>query len=423
MSFHWKFEMKNSFKLLTRCIAFVGFTVSSFSFLNTQVYAADLVGDYKPGNPIYDRWDHFYKIEQTDSKQAEEILNELSQLTPQDIKVWKSLTYLQIREQKPEQALFSVTRATQLAPEDEQLQLQQAYLLNQLQRNDEALPIFKKLTHSKQTDIAEKANQAVNNLSGGTAVKSTFKDIYFAPSYESRFDDGIFPLKIRYGKNYDQGRAQLYGFLSFNRDTQSTGLNNSNSAETKIFDENAVVAGFGVNYQPWQTVPMRFYAEVGGSYDLIDRPENNNPQKTRSKFRESITAGAAAYQEWYANPNIEQRHIFNDYFTDFYGNVATYSREDYNVIADLRLRSGFNLYRGEVGTVQAYAKLHTLADSEGESYNNLFEVGPGIAWQPFNYLPVKLRLERLYGYYLKDDNNGQDHYNNTRVEMVLYKDF
>ncbi|MCU4578371.1 hypothetical protein KTJ34_13130 [Acinetobacter courvalinii] len=365
---------------------------------------------YKPGNPIYDRWDKFYKLEQSQPEEAEKILLELGQLTPQDLKVWKSLTYLQIRLNKQNEAIQSVRKAEQLAPQDEQLKLQEAYLLNQQKRNKEALVIFKDLSASSDPEMASKAQQAVQNLST-SAVPSTFKDVYFAPSYESRYDDFIFPLKMRYGRNLDNGRAQVYGFVNLNRDTKSKG-----GVRPEIIDENAVTVGVGANYQPWQSIPVRAYLEVGGSYDLIDR--------NRDKFRESVVGGVTGYQEWYANPAVDQRTLWNDYFTDLYGNVASYSREDYNVIADLRLRSGFNLYRGEAGTVQAYGKLHTLADSEGENYNNLFEYGAGVAWQPFNYIPVKLRVERLYGHYFKDAlADGTDRYNNTRTELVFYKSF
>ncbi|MDF2417397.1 hypothetical protein GWP85_07690 [Acinetobacter beijerinckii] len=366
--------------------------------------------EYKPGNPVYDRWDKFYKLESNQPETAEKTLIELSEITPLDVKVWKSLTYLQIRLNKPDQALNSVRRASQLAPNDDQLKLQQAYLLNQLKKDKEALVLFKDLTTSPNSDIAEKAQQAVQNLRGST-VPSTFKDVYFAPSYESRYDDFIFPLKMRYGKNLDSGRAQVYGFLNLNRDTKSKG-----GVRPEIIDENAVTLGVGANYQPWQSVPVRAYLEVGGSYDLIDR--------NRDKFRESIVGGVTGYQEWYANPNTDQRTLLNDYFTDFYGNIATYSREDYNVIADLRLRSGFNIYRGETGIVQAYGKLHALADSKSENYNNLYEYGAGVAWQPFNYVPVKLRVERLYGHYFKDAlADGTEDYNNTRTELVFYRDF
>ena len=379
-------------------------------FAATNQYVQEGDADYKPGNPIYDRWDRFYQLEQSQPEQAEKILIELSELTPNDAKVWKSLTYLQIRLNKQNEALLSVRKASQLLPQEDQLKLQEAYLLNQLKRDNDALPIFKSLTQSSDIQIATKAQEAVKNLSG-PQVNPIFKDIYFAPSYESRYDDFIFPLKMRYGKNSQNGRAQIYGFLNLNRDTKSKG-----GIRPEIIDENAVTVGVGANYQPWISLPIRAYVEVGGSYDLIDR--------NRDKFRESVVGGVTGYQEWYANPALEQRTVWNDYFTDLYGNVASYSREDYNVIADFRLRSGLNVYRGELGTVQAYGKLHTLADSKGENYNNLFEYGAGVAWQPFNYVPVKLRVERLYGHYFKDAlADGTENYNNTRTELVFYKDF
>lgn len=402
-------NMKN--KLLSHSLFVLGVILPiQYGFSAQPDFVKEGDPAYKPGHPVYDRWDKFYQLEKTQPEQAEKILIELTELTPQDIKVWKSLTYLQIRLNKQNEAIQSVRKAVQLAPQDDQLKLQEAYLLNQQKRNQEALSVFKGLTTSSDPEIATKAQQAVQNLQGAT-VKTTFRDIYFAPSYESRYDDFIFPLKVRYGKNLDGGRAQIYGFLNLNRDTKSKG-----GVRPEIIDENAVTAGVGANYQPWVSLPIRAYLEVGGSYDLIDR--------NRDKFRESVVGGVTGYQEWNASPELAQHSIWNDYFTDLYGNVASYSREDYNVIADFRLRSGLNVYRGETGTVQAYGKLHALADSKGENYNNLFEYGAGVAWQPFNYVPVKLRVERLYGHYLKDAlADGRDSYNNTRTELVFYKDF
>lgn len=321
-----------------------------------------LIKNINTGNPIYDKWDQFYKIEKTQPENAEKLLLELGEMTPQDIKIWKSLTYLQIRLGKQDAALQSLRKAEALDPADDNLKLQEAYLLNSQKNNKEALMVFKELTQSKDADIATKATQAVKNLSGGE-VKTYFRDVYFAPSYESRYDDVIFPLKARYGKNLDNGRAQVYGFLNLNRDTQSQG-----GVRPEIIDENAVTLGVGANYQPWTSIPVRMYLEVGGSYDLIDR--------NRDKFRESVVGGVAGYQEWYSQNSCNQSLCINDYFTDLYGNVATYSREDYNIIGDLRLRTGLNVYKGETGTVQAYMKLHGLADSKDEYYNNLFEYGP-----------------------------------------------
>jgi len=407
-------KMKNSktIKSLTRSFIVIGSIYPALGLITIEnTFAQEIVSqEYKPGNPIYDKWDQFYKIEKTQPENAEKILLELGEMTPADIKVWKSLTYLQIRIGKQDAALQSLRKAEALDPTDDTLKLQEAYLLNSQKKNKEALVVFKELKQSKDTDIADKATQAVKNLSGGE-VKTYFRDVYFAPSYESRYDDVIFPLKVRYGKNLDNGRAQVYGFLNLNRDTQSQG-----GVRPEIIDENAVTLGVGANYQPWTSIPVRMYLELGGSYDLIDR--------NRDKFRESVVGGVTGYQEWNSQNNCDTSLCFNDYFTDLYGNVATYSREDYNVIGDLRLRTGLNVYKGETGTVQAYLKLHGLADSKDEYYNNLFEYGPGISWQPFNYQPIKLRVERLYGNYFKDvPVNTKDHYNNTRVELVFYKDF
>jgi thioredoxin-like negative regulator of GroEL len=52
----------------------------------------------------------------------------------------------QIRLNKQNEAIQSVRKAL-LDPQDQQLKLQEAYLLNQQNRNTEALVIFKNLTH------------------------------------------------------------------------------------------------------------------------------------------------------------------------------------------------------------------------------------------------------------------------------------
>lgn len=73
----------------------------------------------------------FIKLNSLNRKKQKKILVELSKLTPTDIKVWKSLTYLQIRLEKREEALQSLRQARNLAPQDDTLKLQEAYLLNQ----------------------------------------------------------------------------------------------------------------------------------------------------------------------------------------------------------------------------------------------------------------------------------------------------
>ncbi len=54
---------------------------------------------------------NFIKLKKTQPENAEKLLLELGEMTPQDIKVWKSLTYLQIRLRKQDAALQSLRKS------------------------------------------------------------------------------------------------------------------------------------------------------------------------------------------------------------------------------------------------------------------------------------------------------------------------
>src|SRR5690606_21153803 len=363
----------------------------------------------------YILWEQYYQVEQKDFEQATQLLQQISQKSPRDPKVWKTWTYLEMRKNNNTEALIYIDRTLELTPDDEQLLLQKAYLLNAAQRNPEALEIFKKLQSSSNPETAAKAQQAVLNLNGTTSgqTKNTFADIYFSPSFEGRYDTAILPLKLRYGRYWgEKNRGQIYGFANINRDTQSTG-----GARPEIIDQNAAIVGVGTNYRPWEW-PLYLYLELGGSYDLIDL--------NRDKFRESINFGLTGYQEWYwhdsetSHSPVTQK---TQYFAELYGNTASYSREDYNVIGDLRLRTGWNFNRDHLGNIQTYLKLHTINDSNNEFYNNLAELGPGIAWQPVDF-PVKLSIEQMYGKYVNGaPESGKRTFDNTRVELTYYWSF
>ncbi len=373
---------------------------------------------YQPGDPEYDFWAQFYDAEKNHPAQAESYLLKLAELTPAKPEVWKSLTYLRLREGRKPEALDALRKARALQPGDEQLALQEAYLLNDLGRNEESLAAFEKLAKSSDAKVAATACQAIVNIRPllTRQLKAPyFADVYASPSYESRFDDVVVPLKLRAGRYFGpDNRGQAYGFVSANRDSQSKG-----GARPEIFDENAAVVGVGANYRPFARVPVLAYLEVGGSYDLIDRG--------RSRFRESVVAGLTGFQEWgdtssYCGDRCETP--FTPY-ADLYGNVATYSREDYNVLADLRLRFGLNLVKSPAGRLQGYLKLHGVNDTDRVFYNNIIEYGPGLAWHFPTSFPLVLRVESLSGQYLSGAGTpgAKDNYHNNRVELTFYKSF
>jgi len=373
--------------------------------------------DYGPGDPVYDLWAQYYVQEKTDPVAAESTLIKLTQAVPDHADVWKSLTYLRLRENKKKEALDALLVARKLQPQDEQLALQEAYLRDDLKQKKEALALFEQLSHSSDAKTAKIACQAVANLKPQVNRVTTppyFADIYASPSYEGRFDDGVIPLKARYGRYFDDNRGQVYTFLTINRDTRSRG-----GARPEIFDENAAILGVGANYQVFRDIPILAYAETGGSYDLIDQ--------NRSRFRGSLVAGLTGYQEWGDTApycGTACRVPLTPY-ADLYGNVATYSRENYDVLGDFRLRGGFNLLQSPLGRVQAYLKLHNVSDTKNTYYDNIFEFGPGLAYTLPNGIPLVFRFESLSGRYLKGTGGvaERDTYHNNRIELTYYKSF
>lgn len=392
--------------------------LSGLVFSVLALNSAQALADYAPGDPVYDLWASYYQQEKSDPATAETTLLKLTEKTPDNVVVWKTLMYLRLNLGHKEAALDALHKARALAPDDEQLALQEAYLLNDLKRNQESLQLFEQLTHAHDAKIAETACQAVVNLR--TLVNRKFQppyfaDVYSAPSYEGRYDDGVVPFKARIGRYYgDDNRGQVYGFTSINRDTQSRG-----GARPEVFDDNSAIVGAGANYRVFAKLPIIAYLELGGSYDLIDR--------NRARFRESVVGGITGFQEWGdVKPYCGDKcHVPLTLFADLYGNVATYSREDYNVLADARFRFGVNLLKSPEGRVQGYIKLHTVDDSKQVFYDNIFEYGPGLAYHfPTSY-PLVLRVESLSGHYLAGGGSpgAKETYHNNRVELTVYKSF
>lgn len=363
-------------------------------------------------------WARFYESETLNDGAAESALRQILAIQPQDTQALKSMLYLKIRTGQPAEAIRFADQVLLGAPDDESVRMQRAYLLNQLARNAEAHAEFSHLTKATDSRIAAAACQAAENLRFAVTPRyfspPYFADAYIAPSYESRSEAAILPLKLRAGRYYGaQQRGQLYGFATLNRDSKSTG-----GVRPEIVDENALILGAGVNYRFGSDFPVTAYLEVGASQDLIDR--------NRARNRASLVAGLTSYRQWGdAAPYCGQSVSFPASFhADFYGNIAVHSRNGYNVILDLRLRPGLNLVKSASGTGRAYLKLRSSHDSDGEFYNNILEIGPGISFDFAPNLPLSLRLESVKVFYLRERAaNGRSSYRNHRLELTYYRSF
>lgn len=363
-------------------------------------------------------WNRFYALQKTNPKAAESVLHQILKQTPNDLQAVKSMMYLHLNAGQKEKALADVQHARALAPNDESLTLQQAYLLNDLGQHEASAELFRSLLNSKNPETARTACEAVFNL-GCTKIRVTkppyFGDVYFSPSYESRVGAGVFPLKVRLGRRFgEHDQLETYGFLAYTQDTRSSAGAGAGRNSTEIVDDNAVILGGGVRYQPIQGLPIFGYAEAGLGQDLIDRG--------RAPLRDAITVGITGYQEWGDQPQFCRPCSFPmTPFGDLYGNLATYSRDQYNTYFQLRGRGGLNLINGPGGTLRGYLKLNTLLDTSGVFYNNLQEIGPGLSWRA----PIPGHLSVSYEYmsaaYFKTP--APSGYSNHRFEITFYENF
>jgi hypothetical protein len=88
------------------------------------------------------------------------------------------------------------------------------------------------------------------------------------------------------------------------------------------------------------------------------------------------------------------------------------------------VREGLRLVEKGRSALDGYIHLYGVTDSNDDFYNNLFEVGPGLAWVPDHRQNVVVRVGRLRGHYFKvngrDPNPYGSHYWDTRCDAEMY---
>lgn len=74
-----------------------------------------------------------------------------------------------------------------------------------------------------------------------------------------------------------------------------------------------------------------------------------------------------------------------------------------------------------------YLKNSLTLDSNSDFYNNIFETGPGVELRPFGLRNLKLRADRIFGWYLgregKDKNPYDSYYKDTRISLIYFAGF
>lgn len=336
---------------------------------------------------------------------------------PGDVEIWTNLGYLQAGGGDKSAALASFLQAQKLKPGDNLIAMEIAYLQTDLGHPKAARRQFETVTRraSSGTMRQQACSGAHDAASASTKLLANpnFGDVYFAPSYENtRFRDGVFPFKARLGHHFgEHNRGSVYGFVSAQDDTGSSG-----GQQPSILNDNALVVGVGADYRPVDAWPVTVYVEGGYGYDLTDR------NRARSRF--SYDLGITGYQSWGMPPpqcSDQTQWLWKPY-ADVYGNVEYDTRQDRNTFLQFRPRFGLTVADGRWGSARTYVKLNMLADAKGYYYNNLFEYGPGIAWQTHTTIPIVLRAEYLWGRYTRNASGSPkgSSYHGPRYELDFY---
>lgn len=334
-------------------------------------------------------WNRYYELKKNDLNAAYSLLEETIQKNPTNPQLHEEIGYLLIQKNKPQSALEHFQKSAELDPTNEKIQLQTAYLLQSTGQNSESCHLFKRLKHSTDTSIRSKACEgfgAVENFCDHQSLAPYFIDFMTSPTYYSRFDDLVFPAILRVGKYYDVLNAQVYGISRLTHDTESRG-----GHAPVIYSDNAVTLGVGASIQPIQNIPLRAYMEYGYAYDTTER----NRPRTRDDFR----AGVSFFESWIPKPKCgSENTLLGKRAGDLYMDVSHYSRYD-DTIGYFRYRDGLSIFEKEKQQWFLFGRLFVVADSKGEYYNNIVEVGPTLSYVPNYQLGLSIEADVVKGYY------------------------
>lgn len=361
----------------------------------------------------------YYSLQKTNPSAAEQILQQLVTKYPNNVKGQTEMGYLLLNKKQLKEALQHFLIVQALTPDDYNIKMQIAYLYNQLGENRKAYYQFEAVTKTSDSKLFAKAQQSMINLAGVQTrflPSPFFADIYFAPYYMYRFRDTIFPGQFRIGMQWGQyNQFQIYGITYYNQDSRSSG-----GLAPAIYNDNSVTYSGGIRYQPFHTIPIFGYVELGKAYNLL--PVVGSP------WMNDFRGGFTGYQNWGATPEYAEKLIFPFHFVcDMYGNYAYYSRYNQDWIGQLRLRPGLRIFEYGNSSVDLYLKLEGFWDTKHFFYNNIIDYGPGIAFVPNNRLNLAFRVEFVRGQYLPvnspDPNPYGTFYTNKLFNLETYFGF
>lgn len=327
------------------------------------------------------------------------------QLDPRQLEIQKQAGYVWIRLGEPQRAINRFLVADSLTEEITDAKLQLGYLYQEVGDVARATDVFREAAGASASQITAEAERAIANLENiGSEVGDWPASVYAAPSYRSRFENGIAPFVARAGPVLSTDpEIQMYGSLRATRDTRSEG-----GAAPQIFSDNTVIPALGARTWLTRYGPV-IYAEAGPAIYLIERQ-----QEVRLDVRSGV------YGSYHWAPLTEGSLRFDPALAgDLYFDVSYYSRFDDNVIGYVQVRPGVRILRSTHAALDLIGVLQGAFDTNRLYFNNLIEAGIGTE---LHLKPVQnafLRAEYVRGAYLVTSGAPEETYGDFRVTVVL----
>jgi hypothetical protein len=243
--------------------------------------------------------------------------------------------------------------------------------------------------------------------------------LYAAAFYDTRWDGWFLQSYVQQGYSISADRKfSLYGIGWLTADSRSTGA----GTLPVIISDNVFLLGAGVRYRPVQW--LWFDAQEGVAFDLVER---NGSKEVRNDIRLLATAGNGIYPELRVHDDLRAPMSL---MADCFVSAGYYSRYE-NFIAYVQGRVGARV--GEVSRMflDVYLRGDLALDGNGDFYNNVYEIGPGLRYTPNPDWGLFLLAEYRRGFYANYSDAMQQErekyypaeYDAFRFYIVFDRDF
>jgi hypothetical protein len=320
-----------------------------------------------------------------------------------------------LSESKPAEALVVFRQAFELVPSDS-LALQIAFLLNGLDRNQEALEAFMPLQFSPDPSIQEQARSAVYVLDD---MKRSARSPYWlrtstAALYDSRFRDGILWLTLQGGRHLNESKTISATLtLGIDADTRSDGTR----IIPEIFSDNYVLLAPGLRVLPFSGATLDVAAGIAHDIKFMNRTS-----RTRGDVRAILSYGLGSYPVVSFPDRLRLAYSF---FAEAGLSSGYYSRYE-NGITYVEMRGGMRFLEWGPSAFDGYLRLDLAADTKREFYNNYAEAGIGIRIIPHHAWSVSFAFEAKRGSYLggtRSQSPDGTSYGTFRTFLILDRFF